>query len=532
MRVLQETDSTFLSQILMPTDEGEKSLEKKYKNLNDLDFQLELCRAHALMQSGGDPVMNQSPVDFGDSLVESPIKKSLNHEFSWVKSSPALKEPIQFDEKHENSVLPPIKYFHFSKEPIDFRQKLTKKMNQDNKITAHLLDSSKLGVDLPFSNEILSNFQEIQTDTQEDKNKNLNQFLFSLKSPKVDLSLKESLPIQVISLSAEIEKPKDISIIQPPRVSQGISCLPVGLHSEVIRPVYSEMPGLDYLSTIDALSPLVEQIPQSPPQLPSQSSKEGEVISRHFDLKEKVEKDTLSFDQKKSEKLRPLSIGDETLPKLVQSNLEYPVFNFFNEHPVQSSSFLKEEVKAQIVPGSMAKERFSTDSLMNIAMGVRNLSMNGGGSLRVRIKPENLGEINIQVIVNEGKVGLKIQASHEKSKAILQENLNQLKESLQAQKLTLSHVDFTLSPSSNLALPSELHRQFDSFAQLAVDSGFQDFSGQSSHQNPHRQHVPASEIFEPQADSSSRRLGFKTSFPGMSSSLSKNNLHGRIDVRI
>ena len=128
------------------------------------------------------------------------------------------------------------------------------------------------------------------------------------------------------------------------------------------------------------------------------------------------------------------------------------------------------EIPANVVPGAMSRDRLSTDSLIGLSTGIRNLTQQGSGEIRVRLKPGNLGELNIRVITDGNRVGLHIQASDEKAKAVIEESMVHLKESLSAQHMTLSQVDLTLA-SSPVLTGSDTHRDTNH-----GHSGFQEFN--------------------------------------------------------
>lgn len=97
------------------------------------------------------------------------------------------------------------------------------------------------------------------------------------------------------------------------------------------------------------------------------------------------------------------------------------------------------------VKGKMSQDRLSTESLMGISAGIKNLGASGHGEIRVRLKPENLGELHLRVTTRGSVVGLQIQASDERAKIILEESMRHLKDSLTAQHLTLGPVDLSVS---------------------------------------------------------------------------------------
>lgn len=146
------------------------------------------------------------------------------------------------------------------------------------------------------------------------------------------------------------------------------------------------------------------------------------------------------------------------------------------------------EIPGHVVPGAMSKERLSTDSLMGMSTGIRNLASQGSGEMRVRLKPDNLGELNIRVMTQGNRIELQIQASDEKAKAVIEESLTHLKESLSAQHLTLSQVDLTLAGASIPTGSSDTSQDMNQKQFSMNDNrGFQDSLGQTGNQGLHHQ---------------------------------------------
>jgi len=115
-------------------------------------------------------------------------------------------------------------------------------------------------------------------------------------------------------------------------------------------------------------------------------------------------------------------------------------------HPSMSAPV---EVAGHVVQGTMSRDRLSTESVLNMSAGIREFAAAGGnGELRVRLKPDNLGELQVRVVTRGNDVGVQIRASDERSKAILEESLSHLRESLASQNLNLSSVDLSVKPST------------------------------------------------------------------------------------
>jgi hypothetical protein len=191
------------------------------------------------------------------------------------------------------------------------------------------------------------------------------------------------------------------------------------------------------------------------------------------------------------------------------------------------------ELSAQVVPGAMSQPRFSTESLMGMSTGIRQLSLSGGGEIRIRLKPENLGELNLKVVANGNRIGLQIQASDEKAKKIIEESINYLKESLSAQNMTLAQVDLSVakgSASSQNDSGNHSHHQ-------QSQSGFQNDFGQNLNQGGHHQQSEQwsnSELGFDARSMGNRSLsgtsGARSSWP-TSSQMQSLGGSGRLDVR-
>jgi flagellar hook-length control protein FliK len=111
----------------------------------------------------------------------------------------------------------------------------------------------------------------------------------------------------------------------------------------------------------------------------------------------------------------------------------------------ENTPVVAREVSGHVVQGSMAQDRLASASLVNIGTSVRDLNAQGGGEIRIRLKPETLGEIHLRVVTNGDHVGLQIRASDEKAKAILEHSMAELKDSLASQRLSLGMVEVSVA---------------------------------------------------------------------------------------
>jgi len=103
------------------------------------------------------------------------------------------------------------------------------------------------------------------------------------------------------------------------------------------------------------------------------------------------------------------------------------------------------EVTGHVTKGANDEDRLSSEALNGITNGLRGMTAQGaGGEMRIRLRPDNLGELHVRVVTDGRNVGLQIQATDEKAKRIIEESLGHLKESMAAQNLSLGAVDLTV----------------------------------------------------------------------------------------
>lgn len=107
------------------------------------------------------------------------------------------------------------------------------------------------------------------------------------------------------------------------------------------------------------------------------------------------------------------------------------------------------QMTSNVVPGSMMRDRLSSESVEQFSNQIHSFAPQGGGEMKIRLNPENLGELMIHVSTQNGNVGLKVQASRGEAKKVLEESVSSLKEALGQQNLILNKVEFTVLPNSS-----------------------------------------------------------------------------------
>jgi flagellar hook-length control protein FliK len=137
------------------------------------------------------------------------------------------------------------------------------------------------------------------------------------------------------------------------------------------------------------------------------------------------------------------------------------------------------KMDGSVVAGSMSQNRLNSESVGGIAQSIRQLG--NGGEVRIRLKPDHLGELHLKVMTggkSGSEVGLQIHASDDQAKKILEESLGSLRESLASQNLSLAKVDVQVAqPSSSANLGNDSNQDRPGLA------GQQNFSSNSGDGN-------------------------------------------------
>lgn len=142
---------------------------------------------------------------------------------------------------------------------------------------------------------------------------------------------------------------------------------------------------------------------------------------------------------------------------LVELSSPMPVLSSVNPSGFASTpvkQLPKVEMNGEVVKGAGAKDRFSSVALTSIGANIQSLRSQGGGEMKIRLKPEHLGELSLRVKTSGNNVSLKIHASDDRAKRILEDSVGYLKENLKIQNLSLAKVDFGILQSAPQASSS------------------------------------------------------------------------------
>ncbi|MGZ6369643.1 MAG: flagellar hook-length control protein FliK [Bdellovibrionota bacterium] len=215
-------------------------------------------------------------------------------------------------------------------------------------------------------------------------------------------------------------------------------------------------------------------------------------------------------------------------------------FNPRDMHAITVGGPKMPEVTGHVIKGAGAQDRLSSESLLGVSSGISKLTAQGG-EMRVRLRPENLGELHIRVTSNGNDVGLQIRASDDRARKVIEESMNHLKDSLAQQNLSLKSVEVAVAHGASNGFGNEpqsgqSHQQNSGSGQQQQQA-FQGFMGSQDmqQQGSNRQSGwdGANEAGSPRSGAAAARAQALAAAGGMSaepgSRLSVSN--GRLDVR-
>ncbi|HRK01634.1 MAG TPA: flagellar hook-length control protein FliK, partial [Oligoflexia bacterium] len=152
-------------------------------------------------------------------------------------------------------------------------------------------------------------------------------------------------------------------------------------------------------------------------------------------LGERVEAQLKSVDSGREANNAP-SVERKEFEMLIPSVREW-------SHPIESKNSSAGETKAlgslvtaQSTPGTVD---LSSPALM--AMRVGDLASRGGGSIRIRVMPEHLGEVTISVSNHQGKLKVALDADNAEAQALLSRHAPELKGILEASRFQVDRID-------------------------------------------------------------------------------------------
>ena len=300
----------------------------------------------------------------------------------------------------------------------------------------------------------------------------------NLKSDVQTMTLKERDVDSISEKSTQTQVLQQLPF-QAEQMSQKAGTLK---HSPVINPEIFQKGGDSPISAVNLVDPRVSEILSN-----------SELNVQEFELKEagdskshQVSKE-ISLAQKDQPQALPSRVSTEDFMSLRGIREKKAVKSEAQPKAGQPTSFaltdgkihLGPTLEAPVTQGTAGKAILSHDALNQISNQVNLMSKaKQDGEIKIRLKPDHLGELMMSVKTNGQHVSLQIKAQDHESKRIIEESLGRLKDSLATQSLDLGKVDVVTQPNpsqgSDFGLQMDLGQQGRGFHQGA---GGQDSSG-------------------------------------------------------
>lgn len=119
-------------------------------------------------------------------------------------------------------------------------------------------------------------------------------------------------------------------------------------------------------------------------------------------------------------------------------------------------------IDAHTTQGSQGKTILSHDAIDRMTQQVSMLNqLKQDGEIKIRLRPDHLGEIQMSVKAQGQQVSIQIKAASGEAKRIIEESLGSLKESLSHQNLSLSQVDVVTQPNASHSMSSDSFNSMD-----------------------------------------------------------------------
>jgi len=258
-----------------------------------------------------------------------------------------------------------------------------------------------------------------------------------------------------------------------------------GARTRVINPEQFENRGDQPLSAVSLVDPRVSELLSN-----------SELKVQDFELKEasnaKTEHATKSVSQpeKSQQQSLPSRVSTEDFMSLrgireKKSTKSEPQLKAEQAGPLNLSNgkiHLGPTLEAPVTHGTAGKTILSHDALNQITNQVNLMSKaKQDGEIKIRLKPDHLGELMMSVKTDGQQVSLQIKAQDHESKRIIEESLGRLKDSLATQSLDLGKVDVVTqsaqSQGSDFGLQMDLGQQGRGFQQGSSGQETASFGG-------------------------------------------------------
>ena len=184
---------------------------------------------------------------------------------------------------------------------------------------------------------------------------------------------------------------------------------------------------------------------------------------------EKLQQDTsaltaLSSDSKKdnSESAPDKNGSQSSLKELKADNLKPDA----NLHAGQTQAEFKNHLSSPLEktgsPTAMSQLLDKRDeNVQELMKQAHFLAIKGGGEMTVKMSPEGMGEIQLKVLMQDGKLNIDMQTQDKSVKKLIEDSLTELKSGLAAQQIHVDHVRITSVNATNTENSAQMHTNQD-----------------------------------------------------------------------
>ncbi len=106
-------------------------------------------------------------------------------------------------------------------------------------------------------------------------------------------------------------------------------------------------------------------------------------------------------------------------------------------------------------------EDLASENIENIVARAQFLTSKGGGEMRVKLHPESMGEVDLKVILTDGKVSLQFHTTNREAKAMIEREIDEIRTRLTKEDLALDRfsVEAPISSGAEKHLENSLRDQ-------------------------------------------------------------------------
>lgn len=101
------------------------------------------------------------------------------------------------------------------------------------------------------------------------------------------------------------------------------------------------------------------------------------------------------------------------------------------------------------------------ENVQEVMKQAKYLAIKGGGEMTVKMSPEGMGEIQLKVLMQDGKLSIDMQTHDKSVKKLIEDSLSELKSGLAAQQVHVEHVKISSVNATNTDNSAQFHSNQD-----------------------------------------------------------------------